>query len=60
WLLHRESPTKVGTYAYVNPVVAVLLGYFVGGEPLGARTILGTLCVLISVVVITMTGRPGS
>ena len=59
WLLHRESPTKVGTYAYVNPVVAVLLGYFVGGEPLGARTILGTLCVLISVVVITMTGRAG-
>jgi len=57
WLLHRESPTKVGTYAYVNPVVAVLLGYFVGGEPLGIRTILGTLCVLISVVVITMTGR---
>jgi drug/metabolite transporter (DMT)-like permease len=60
WLLHRESPTKVGTYAYVNPVVAVLLGYFVGGEPLGIRTILGTLCVLISVVVITMTGRGGS
>src|SRR5689334_16424013 len=60
WLLHHESPTKVGTYAYVNPVVAVLLGYFVGGEPLGARTILGTLCVLISVVVITMTGRAGS
>jgi len=59
WLLHRESPTKVGTYAYVNPVVAVLLGYFVGGEPLGARTILGTLCVLISVVVITMTERGG-
>jgi drug/metabolite transporter (DMT)-like permease len=59
WLLHRESPTKVGTYAYVNPVVAVLLGYFVGGEPLGPRTILGTLCVLISVVAITMTGRAG-
>src|SRR2546427_11899023 len=28
WLLHYESPTKVGTYAYVNPVVAVVLGYF--------------------------------
>jgi len=55
WLLHHESPTKVGTYAYVNPVVAVLLGYFLGGEPLGVRTILGTLFVLISVVVITTT-----
>jgi len=55
WLIHHESPTKVGTYAYVNPVVAVLLGYFLGGETLGLRTILGTLFVLISVVVIITT-----
>src|SRR5205814_1834017 len=55
WLIHHESPTKVGTYAYVNPVVAVLVGYYLGGEPLGLRTILGTVFVLISVVVITMT-----
>ena len=53
WLIHRESPTKVGTYAYVNPVVAVVVGYFLGGESLGLRTILGTLFVLISVVVIS-------
>jgi drug/metabolite transporter (DMT)-like permease len=53
WLIHHESPTKVGTYAYVNPVVAVLLGYFLGGEALDRRTIIGTLLVLISVVVIT-------
>jgi drug/metabolite transporter (DMT)-like permease len=55
WLIHHESPTKVGTYAYVNPVVAVLVGYFLGGEALGPRTILGTLLVLISVLVITTT-----
>jgi drug/metabolite transporter (DMT)-like permease len=54
WLIHHESPTKVGTYAYVNPVVAVLVGYFLGGESLGLRTMLGTLFVLISVVLITM------
>jgi drug/metabolite transporter (DMT)-like permease len=53
WLIHHESPTKVGTYAYVNPVVAVLVGYFLGGESLGVRTILGTVFVLVSVVVIT-------
>jgi drug/metabolite transporter (DMT)-like permease len=53
WLIHHESPTKVGTYAYVNPVVAVLLGYLLGGESLDRRTGLGTLFVLISVVVIT-------
>ena len=55
WLLHHESLTKVGTYAYVNPVVAVVLGYCLGGEELGPRTIVGTLFVLISVVVITTT-----
>jgi drug/metabolite transporter (DMT)-like permease len=55
WLIHHESPTKVGTYAYVNPVVAVVIGYFLGGEALGARTVLGTLLVLVSVVVITAT-----
>jgi drug/metabolite transporter (DMT)-like permease len=55
WLIHHESPTKVGTYAYVNPVVAVVVGYFLGGESLGLRTILGTLFVLVSVVVITTT-----
>ncbi|GAC1671573.1 MAG: drug/metabolite exporter YedA [Candidatus Acidiferrum sp.] len=55
WLIHHQSPTKVGTYAYVNPVVAVLLGYLWGGEALGLRTIVGALFVLISVVVITAT-----
>ncbi len=55
WLIHRESPTRVGTYAYVNPVVAVTLGYFLGGEAVGPRTLLGMLMILISVVVITTT-----
>jgi drug/metabolite transporter (DMT)-like permease len=53
WLLHHESPTKVGTYAYVNPVVAVLVGYFFGGEAIGPRTIAGTLLVLVGIIVIT-------
>jgi len=55
WLLHYESPTKVGTYAYVNPVVAVAVGYFLGGESVGPRTLLGTVLVLVSVIVITTT-----
>jgi drug/metabolite transporter (DMT)-like permease len=57
WLLHYESPTKVGTYAYVNPIVAVAFGYFFGGERVGLRTILGTLLVLVSVLAITTTPR---
>lgn len=55
WLIHHVSPTRVGTYAYVNPVVAVLLGYWVGGEALGLRTLVGTAFVLISVLAITTT-----
>jgi len=58
WLLHHESPTKVGTYAYVNPVVAVVLGYFLGGEAVGPRTLVGALCVLASVITITTTQKP--
>jgi drug/metabolite transporter (DMT)-like permease len=53
WLLHHQSPTKVGTYAYVNPVVAVIVGYFLGGEELGMRTVVGTALVIVSVVMIT-------
>ncbi|HEY1462232.1 MAG TPA: EamA family transporter [Terriglobales bacterium] len=56
WLLDHESPTKVGTYAYVNPVIAVALGYFLAGEEVGMRTVLGTLLVLASVITI-MTGK---
>lgn len=55
WLIHHESPTRVGTYAYVNPIVAVLLGYFVLAEPLNRRMVSGSLFVLISVAVITTT-----
>lgn len=57
WLIHHESPTKVGTYAYVNPLVAVLVGHFFGGEAIGLRTIAGTVLVLVGVVVITTTPK---
>jgi drug/metabolite transporter (DMT)-like permease len=52
WLLHHESPTKVGTYAYVNPVVAVILGSLLGGESIGLRTVVATVLILISVIAI--------
>ena len=57
WLLHYESPTKVGTYAYVNPVVAVILGASLGGEIIGRRTLLGMALILVSVVAITTMRR---
>ena len=58
WLLHHQSPTLVGTYAYVNPVVAILIGYFFAGEPLSLRTTVGSALVLISVIVIATTRSP--
>lgn len=53
WLLHYESPTKVGTYAYVNPIIAVIVGALLGGEAVGRRTMLGAALILVSVVAIT-------
>jgi len=40
-LLIAAGPTKVGTYAYINPVVAVVVGYLLGGEVLNLRTATG-------------------
>ena len=53
WLLHYESPTRVGTYAYVNPIVAVILGAALGGEKIGLRTVSGMALILLSVALIT-------
>jgi drug/metabolite transporter (DMT)-like permease len=60
WLLHYESPTKVGTYAYVNPMVAVAVGYFIGGEAVGRRTLLGALLILVSVITIVTSPKRAS
>jgi drug/metabolite transporter (DMT)-like permease len=56
WLLHYESPTKVGTYAYVNPVVAVIIGAGLGGESIGLRTIAAAALILICVLLIASGG----
>ena len=58
WLIKHDSPTRVGTYAYVNPVVAVLLGWWLGGEAMDLRVALGTLLVLVGVVVILAARAP--
>ena len=52
WLLARMPATRVSSHAYVNPVVAVALGYFLGGETITTRTLLGTALVLASVILI--------
>lgn len=53
WLLHNVSPAALGTYAYVNPIVAVLLGWWWLDEALGKTEILGTLVILAGVMLVT-------
>jgi drug/metabolite transporter (DMT)-like permease len=58
WLLRNASTSLVGTHAYVNPVVAVTLGWLLLGEAIEPRTLLAGGVVLIGVVLL-ITGRPG-
>jgi drug/metabolite transporter (DMT)-like permease len=54
WLLRVRPATQVSTYAYVNPVVAVLLGVFVGNEVLGWRELSGLVVILGGVLLINL------
>ena len=56
WLLRVTTPARASTYAYVNPVVALLLGWGLAGEPLAGRTLLAAFVILTSVMVITVRG----
>lgn len=56
WLLKVSTPAKVSTYAYVNPVVAVLLGWALAGEEMSSRVLLAGLAVVLAVILIT-TGK---
>ncbi|TMI19096.1 drug/metabolite exporter YedA [Candidatus Bathyarchaeota archaeon] len=53
WLLTKTTTARASTYAYVNPIVAVFLGYFLAGEQLTLRTLLASTMIVIAVVVIT-------
>jgi drug/metabolite transporter (DMT)-like permease len=59
WLLRVSTPSKVATYAFVNPVVAVLLGWAFAGEPFGARTALATTVIVAAVAIITLVPQRG-
>ena len=56
WLLARMPATRVASHAYVNPVVAVALGYFVAGEELTVRIALASLLIVLSVFLILRVG----
>jgi drug/metabolite transporter (DMT)-like permease len=52
WLLRVTTPARVGTHAFVNPVVAVFLGWAVGGETITVRMLLAAGAVVLAVVLI--------
>jgi drug/metabolite transporter (DMT)-like permease len=54
WLMEVRSPAQVSTYAYVNPVVAVLLGVFLASEHINTLQIMGLLVILVSVLLINL------
>ncbi len=57
WLLKNAAPSLVATYAYVNPVVAVFLGWLVAGESLSLQMLVGAAVIVSSVALITSTGE---
>ncbi len=57
WLLGVSTPARVSTYAYVNPAVAVLLGWLFAGERLDLRAALAVLIILSAVAVVSVQGR---
>lgn len=56
WLLRESTPARVSTYAYVNPAVALFLGWSLAGEPLTGRILVGSAVILASVVLVTSRG----
>ena len=58
WLLQVSSPAIVSTHSYVNPLVAVLLGWAAAHESVTWRTALGTLVILLSGALVSLRRRP--
>jgi drug/metabolite transporter (DMT)-like permease len=50
WLLQRVPPTLVATHSYVNPLVAVLVGWWWAAEPLNWRVLAATVVILVAIV----------
>ena len=53
WLLSVTTVSKVGTYAYVNPVVAMFLGWAFAGEPLTGQDLMAASIILLAVLIVT-------
>lgn len=52
FLMRHCRPSRAATYAYVNPLIALFLGWLVAGEPLSARTLVSAAVILASVAIV--------
>lgn len=59
WLLKNAQPALVSTYAYVNPIIAVFLGWLIAGESFSGQMLLGAGVIVGSVVLITSENKDG-
>lgn len=59
WLIHRATPSQLGTIAYVNPAIATVLGWWLLDEVLSPLQIAGMAVILASVVAMSVSGRGG-
>ena len=57
WLLSVRPPSLVGTYAYVNPVVAVFLGWLLAGEAITTQQIIALSIILVGVVLVNLSNE---
>jgi drug/metabolite transporter (DMT)-like permease len=60
WLLERVAPTFVATYTFVNPVIAVMLGWAILGEPLGPMMLIGGTLVVGSIISLLVFDPPST
>jgi drug/metabolite transporter (DMT)-like permease len=57
WLMKHASPTLVSTYGYINPMIAVFLGWWVLGEQVGPRMLIASATIIAGVVMISWSKR---
>ncbi|CAN5391166.1 drug/metabolite exporter YedA [soil metagenome] len=57
WLIQNATPSAVSTYAYVNPVVAVFLGWAIAGESLTGQMLVGASVIVVSVMLVTANNK---
>ncbi|MEI6525043.1 MAG: EamA family transporter [Planctomycetota bacterium] len=57
WLMKHASPTLVSTYSYINPMIAVFLGWWILGEQVGPRVLVASATIIAGVVMISWSKR---